>query len=166
MRRFILLFALSLVASVAAPAWATTARTPISGSQQAVALLEPGTSWDSGPIHHVRGERILSIQSFDDSVGLPDAEVLATINFNVDTRSFMGRAWGSAVVDFGDGGFRTTFQGSLRPAPVPGGGLGTFEIVGQGFGTFEGTQIRATSQEFVVVGFGTFEGVLITPGRS
>jgi hypothetical protein len=164
MRPFTVLLALLATLGLTSPAAATTTRVEFTGSQQTVAVIDPGETWMSGPIVHVRGRVLQAVLMPQTPESLPEGDVTITHSFTLDTRTFEGRAWSQSVVDFGDGGFEVTSQGSFHPAAVPGGLLGDFEIVGQGFGAYEGMQVRATFHEFVAVGFGTFEGVLFTPG--
>lgn len=164
MRRLTVLLALLTVFSLAIPVGATTTRLEISGTQQS-SLVDPGKVWSSGPILHVRDQEVAGILTLDQSAGLPSTGTShAFVNINLDTRTGNGRAWGEGSLDFGDGGFDTTFSGDVRPANVPGGLLFEFELVGHGYGSLEGMELRITGQEFVLVGFATFEGVIFVPG--
>lgn len=164
MRRLSVLLALLTVFSLAIPAGATTTRLSISGSQQS-SLVDPGKVWSSGPILHVRDQEVAGIFTLDQSAGLPSTGTShAFVNINLDTRTASGRVWGEGVLDFGDGGFDTTFSGDVRPANVPGGLLAELKLVGHGYGSLEGTELRLTAQEFVLIGFATFEGVVFVPG--
>lgn len=165
MRRFtVLLMALLTAFSLTIPAGATTTRIEISGTA-ALAQSDPGDVSVSGPILRFRGQEVLSEFAFDESAFLPSVGTSqAVINVNLDTRTNDGRVWGEGSLDFGDGGFDTTFWGDVRAAGVPGGLLAEFDVVGHGYGSFEGTQIRLTVQEHVLVGFASFEGVAFVPG--
>ena len=164
MRRFTILLVIVSLLGFASPAGATTTRTDFTGTQQAVAIEDPGEEWLSGPIQHVRGRQILGVTSPDPSSGLPVGTSRGTINVNFDTTTLRGRAWGSVTIDFGDGGFETTFSGAIGPAAVPGGLLAEYRVVGHGFGSMEGVQLRANVRELILTGTATFEGTIFTPG--
>lgn len=146
------------------PASATTTRVDIAGTAQVVAMVDPGQSWLSGPIGHTRDRQVLTLLTPDPSSALPVGTIHATVNVNVDTRTLEGRVWGGGTIDYGDGGFSMTFSGDISPAAVPGGYVAESRLVGHGFGSYEGYQLRATSREIVAEGSATFEGVLVTPG--
>lgn len=164
MRRLTVLLALLTVFSLAIPTGAKTTRFEISGTQESN-LVDPGEVSFSGPILHVRGQQVAGELTLGESAFLPSTGTShAVVNFNLDTRTGNGRGWGEGSLDFGDGGFDTTFWADIRPADVPGGLLAEFEIVGHGYGSLEGTELRVTAQEQVLIGFATFEGVMFVPG--
>jgi hypothetical protein len=164
MRRFTALLVVVSLLVLASPAGATTSRVDFTGTQQTVGIEDPGDEWFSGPIHHVRDRQLLGVSMPDPSTGLPTGTTLGTLNFNIDTTTFHGRVWGEATLDYGDGGFETTFSGDISTADVPGGVLGELKVVGRGYGSFEGMQLRATVNEVVLTGSATFEGTLFAPG--
>lgn len=149
---------------LAAPASATTTRIEISGTQQIVAIADLGREWLSGPIQHVRSRQFVGILTFVESGGLPSVgSTTASVNINLDTRTFDGRVSGEGAIDFGGGGFTTTFEGEVRPAN--GGLLGEYRLVGHGYGIYEGMQLRVEIQELILQGSSTFEGVVFSPGQ-
>jgi hypothetical protein len=145
-----------------APAHATTTKVPVGGTGQVVGEVDPGREWLGDGILHVR-DRVLATLQFPDTGGVGVGET--TVSFNLDTTTFTGVTWGSGTVDFGGGGYDSTFQGTIHPDPtVPGGLVGEFRIVGHGWGDLEGTQLRATAVELIALGQQTYEGVSFVPG--
>ncbi|HEX6221948.1 MAG TPA: hypothetical protein VF115_12710 [Acidimicrobiia bacterium] len=154
-----------LILSIASPAYATTTRLEFSGVQQTIGQGDPGRSWVSGSIEHVRGRQLFGLSIPDATTGLPTGTTDGRLNYNLDLTTFEGRVWGAVTIDYGDGGFEGTFSGSIGPANVPGGLLGEFQFVGHGFGNLEGTQVRAMVRELIAFGSATFDGVMFTPGE-
>lgn len=146
------------------PVSAETTRIEFGGTQQVLAVADPGTEWQSGPVLHFRDRVFTGVSVADPASGLPTGTTTAVVNVNLDTRDAHGTVWGHGRLDFEDGGFRTTFSGTIRPAAVPGGLLGEYQIIAHGDGAYDGMQIRADAAEFLAIGFGTYEAVLMTPG--
>lgn len=164
MRRMltILVAGLLTVAGAVGPAAATTTRTPITGTGQVLGIDDPGREWFAGNIQHVRGRVLSTVQFVDDGrVGVGQT----TVGFNLDTSTLRGQVWGTGTIDYGGGGYESTFSGFIRPDPsAPGGVVAEFRIVGHGFGDLAGSQIRGSATEFVVLGQQMFDGVEFSPG--
>lgn len=150
-----------MMIGLSSPAHGMTTKIEVTGTQQALSFDE-GDSWYSGPIQHMRGlrseSRNLPLSGLPNEIGTTHA----TVSFNLDTRTLKGRAWGTATLVFSNGGFSTTFSGDVFPGPS--GLMGVFDIVGHGYGAFEGMQLRLKGNENLGTGFTTYEGVLIDPG--
>lgn len=147
------------------PAGATTTRMAISGTGQVVAQLDPGRQWQSGAIEHVRDRVFQVVQMPDQPADLSTGFGESRVNYNLDTTTLDGRAWGSFEIAYDDGGFDGSFRGDIHVDPTaPGGLVGQFHVVARGWGSLDGVQLRATSVEFLVIGQQTFEGVMFTPG--
>jgi hypothetical protein len=116
--------------------------------------------WTSGHVEHLRGRKVWSTQN-DLQLGV--GTVVATVNYNVDTRTGVGTAWGSFRSDFGGrGGFEGTFRGPIRPTVS--GPVGTWKVVARGWGDQRGVQVRGTSTEHLLSGTSTYTGVAFRPG--
>ena len=164
-RRGVIALVLGLLL-ISLPAAAETDRIDFTGTQQSTGVADPGREWTSGPIQHVRDRALTGLNFPDASTGLPALGITeGTLNYNLDTRTGVGRAWGTLTIDYGDaGGIEASYQGELRPDAVPGGFLGEFRVVGHGYGDLEGAQLRVTVREFIFVGFAEVTGTLFFPG--
>lgn len=142
------------------PATATTTQVEVSGTQQLIGF-QPGHTWMSGPVQHMRGGQSTSVVS--PASGLPPQGLnIVEVNFNLDTRTGEGRTWGTGDLRFEGGGFETTFTGDISVGPN--GPEGVFRVVGHGYGSFEGMRVRILGHEILMTGFTTFEGILFEPG--
>lgn len=164
MRRLLTITLAVLLTSVGivAHAAATTTRVPFSGTGQVVGLDDAGREWFSSGVQHVRQRVLSTIQFVDDGrVGTGTT----TVSFNLDTETLEGQVWGTGTVDYGGGGYESTFRGSIHPEPgVPGGVVAQFRVVGHGWGALAGSQLRASGTEFILIGQQTFDGVEFVPG--
>lgn len=162
--RFTVVIALMALFALAIPATATTTRSDFSARGQVVGVVDAGDSWVSGEILHVRGYQPV-LEWAIDADGFPTTGLAqGSVNFNLDQRTGLGRAWGTTVLAIGNGGFECSGSGDIRPAQVPGGLLGEIDTVCHGYGEYEGTQLRGTIVEVIGIGQQTFEGFFFTPG--
>jgi hypothetical protein len=159
-----MLLCVVLVLVFAAPAGATTTKVEVSGTAQVLGVIDEGRTWMSGSILHVRGQ-VLSVLHGPTALS-QGGPAESTVNLNLDERTGHGRAWGTLRVDYLDGGgFEASFTGSIRPdASVPGGLIGEYRVVGSGWGTYAGQQLRATGTEYLATGQQFFTAVVFTPG--
>lgn len=146
----------------ALPAGATTTKSDFALTGQVVGATDPGNTWTSGPILHVRGYEPVAVLTID-AAGYPAAGTsYGVVNFNINQQTGEGNAWGTSFVDLGDGGFECTASGSINPSGI--GPIGEFRTVCNGFGAYEGTQLRGSIFEVVLAGSQTFAGYSFVPG--
>jgi hypothetical protein len=152
---------LLLVTVNMAPAGATTTRVETSGTQQVVAIDDSrARSWTSADVEHVRGRGVTSIQH---DAWMGAGIVRGTVNYNIDTTTWTGVAWGTFRSDFDAGGFMGTYRGRVHLDPEL-GPVGTFEVVARGWGESAGLQLRGTVTERLLTGTATYTATGFMPG--
>jgi hypothetical protein len=163
MRRSVIMIAVTVLvlATTGTTATAQTTRADISGTQQVVAVDDSqARTWAAGPIEHLRGLRVMAVQQ-DTTYGPSD--LVAEVNTRIDTRTGSGSGWGTFRSDFGGGGFEGTFRGTIH-VDDQSGPIGTWQVVGRGWGAFAGQQVRGTVVERLATGSATYTGTLLVPG--
>jgi hypothetical protein len=163
MRRLVTMISVTVLvlAATGTTAGAQTTRADISGTQQVVAVDDSqARTWTAGPIEHLRGLRVTAVQQ-DTTYGL--SNLVAEVNTRIDTRTGSGSGWGTFRSDFGGGGFEGTFRGTIH---VDGelGPIGTWQVVGHGWGDLARQQVRGTVIEQIATGAATYTGTLLVPG--
>ncbi len=150
MRRGIKLVLTAVVVAVvvAGPALATSTKTPFSASTT-VTEVDPGNTWMSGHIFHIRGE-IDEGPVSGDLVG----SITLVINANIDLNSGMGRTFGNFTLATSD----VTWEGSFSGA-ITGETSSEGRFIGQGT---DGTKLKGA---FTQVSADTFdlEGTILSP---
>ena len=124
-----------LVLALALPAAAAQTKTRISGVDDNMTVLDPGRTWMSDGIQHVRGWTA----EYDTTGGeYVDGTSIIVANWNLNTASGDGTMWGTtdlALTQF-DGGWHQTWVAKFDDFVWSG------KAVGRGFGALEGMQIR------------------------
>jgi hypothetical protein len=154
-----------LLAMFAAPVSATTTRVAVSGSQQVIGSdTSEVRTWMTGDTEHLRGLRLQILQFMTE----PVPQVVngtVTVNYQIDHATGEGTAWGRFHTDEGGGGFEGRFVGDIHfDATAPGGLVLESQVVGQGWGSRDGWQLRADGVEYLAIGAATFSGTMYLPG--
>lgn len=137
-------------------AGATTTKIPVLGTQYVTGVIDPGATWTSGNVQHIRG--------FTESTVIVGTAYIAgmsivTLNANINLATGKATVWGTLdlELDAYDGGFAGTWTGTAD------GFLWSGRSTGHGFGDLDGWQER-TEMEGIFGLAHTVEGFAFSPG--
>lgn len=144
-----------LVVALAVPAVAgPPAKTPVLGEDTLVQVLDPGRTWMSDGIQHVRGWTA-EYETAGEPSDYIDGTSIIVANWNLDVTSGEGTMWGTIDLTLSDvdGGWRQTWVAKFDDFVWSG------KAVGHGFGALRGMELRLDVQ---ATGEGTdvFEGFI------
>lgn len=135
---------LGLVPTISAAAKTTEAFT----CTDTLVSVQPGTAWIEDGTLHVRGQVMVHVGSGDP---LCVGTLTSVVNFNLDLTNWSGALWGTfdrtAVVV--DGGWVGTWVGHWttdNPLAPDSSDRWAGKIIGHGYGSLEGWQLRAGAQ--------------------